>query len=145
MKTTKKEKLKYLRLMPLLACVVVAIGMCAPLCARAVEAVVSALGGVTLAGLWIGGPFLMAISLGFLIRERAGRIVFDLSLFVLLVVDLGGLLLVVLPSVGVWDVFTWLPFLLFLGLTGLLVAVMLGRILFPELAKLFRSGTFKGI
>jgi hypothetical protein len=145
MKTTTKEKLKYLRFIPLLACVVVAIGICAPLCIHAVEAVVAALGGVTLAGLWIGGPFLMAICLGFLLREKAGKVVFDLSLLLLVVVDFGGLVLAALPFVGVRDVFTWLPFLQFLGLTGLLVAVMLGRILFPELAKLFRSGTFKEI
>ena len=94
--------------------------------------------------LWIGGPFLMAICLAFLVRGKPERILFDVSLAVITLVDLGALVVSLLPFVEAWDLFTFLPLLQFASLTVLLVAVMLGRRWIPELAKRFRSGTLEG-
>ena len=139
MKTKVVEKLKYVRFLPLLACGLVAVGMCAHLCLHAAGAVISALGGVALSALWIGGPFLLAICLAFLAREKVGRILFDLALVGLVLMDFVGLALCLLPFIEVEGVFTLLPLLQFGALTGLLVMVQLGQLLVPVVAKQFRS------
>jgi|GEM_PF-2379603 len=134
MKTTMiKSKLKYLRVLPLLACGLVAVGMCAHLCLDALEAVVVATGGVLLSCLWIGGPFVLAVCLAALARGQVERVVFDLALVGMVLMEVAALVLCVLPFVEVWEVFRYLPLLQFGGLTGLLVLVMAGRLGWPVL------------
>lgn len=137
------DKLTSLRFVPLVLCLLVAVGMGASLWLSVVESLALASVRTGMALLWISGPFLLAIALAMLVRRGAERIVFDLALVTITVVDFGALALSLLPFLTARGLFTFLPFFQFAGLTALLVLVLLGRRWIPELAKRFRSGTLE--
>ena len=92
---------------------------------------------------WVGGPLVFALCLGFLGREKPVRIVFDLALVGLTLMD--GLAVVVsfLPFVPGEQLMFYVPIIQYCGLTGLLGIVMLIRAGIPELAKKGASGTYE--
>ena len=119
--------LKYLRFAPLFICLTLAAVVSGGVLLGAVLRLAHAGGTVLGAALWMSGPLLVSICLAFLIRERPARLVFDLALVGLTLMDLAAVAFSLLPFVeGRWILFH-LPVVQFLGLTGLLVLVMVVR------------------
>ncbi|NNC89336.1 MAG: hypothetical protein HKN82_12825 [Akkermansiaceae bacterium] len=89
---------------------------------------------------WVGGPFVLAICLAFLLRPKPARIAADVVLGGMTVLNILAGLLSLWPFVDASQIFFYLPLLEFVALTALLAGGMLS----PELAKIVRFGTFKG-
>ena len=133
--------MKHVRFVPLALCVVLAAVLSMDLLGEALMKLLQAGASMILWAGWVGGPLAFAVCLAFLVREKPVRIVFDLALVILTVVDVlaaGCSLLWFVPG---REVMFYLPMAQYFGLTALLVVLML----IPELAKKRRSGTYEGI